>query len=172
MHQLIQRRLLGWPYEYQVRFGHLHIMYLLSTKPLQPALVRFYISVRFYRRTFPCQTSFIWVSDSISKKNIVKSSKLILTEGSSGIHHLRVHWIHRVSLVCVESCKWVQSDSCWTTISDKRGCCDTCVEEMYTFFYKQPHFRVEPRVAIKNPKMRLKVAMKFLSIFGIEAQGC
>ena len=42
----------------------------------------------------------------------------------------------------------------------------------YTFFYKQPHFRVEPRVAIKNPKMRLKVAMKLLSIFGIEAQGC
>ena len=36
------------------------------------------------------------------------------------------------------------------------------------FFYKQPHFRV----AIKIPKMRLKVAMKLLSIFGIEAQGC
>ena len=43
----------------------------------------------------------------------------------------------------------------------------------YTIFsYKQPHFRVEPRVAIKIPKMRLKVAMKLLSIFGIEAQGC
>ena len=34
----------------------------------------------------------------------------------------------------------------------------------YTFFYNQPHFRVEPRVAIKIPKMRLKVAMKLLSI--------
>ena len=32
------------------------------------------------------------------------------------------------------------------------------------FFYKQPHFRVEPRVAINIPKMRLKVAMKLLSI--------
>ena len=42
----------------------------------------------------------------------------------------------------------------------------------YTFFYKQPHFRVEPRVAIKIPKMRLEVAMKLLSIFAIEAQGC
>ena len=41
---------------------------------------------------------------------------------------------------------------------------------MYTFFYKQPHFRVEPRVSIEFPKMRLKVAMKLLSIFGIEAQ--
>ena len=40
------------------------------------------------------------------------------------------------------------------------------------FFYKQRHFRVEPRVAIKIPKMRLKVAMKLLSIFGIEAHGC
>ena len=40
------------------------------------------------------------------------------------------------------------------------------------FFYKQPHFRVEPRVAIKIPKMRFKVAMKLLIIFGIEAQGC
>ena len=40
------------------------------------------------------------------------------------------------------------------------------------FFYKQLHFRVEPRVAIKIPKMRIKVAMKLLSIFGIEAQGC
>ena len=40
------------------------------------------------------------------------------------------------------------------------------------FFFKQPHLRVEPRVAIKNPKMRLKVAMKLLSIFGIESQGC
>ena len=38
------------------------------------------------------------------------------------------------------------------------------------FFYKQPHFRVESRVAIKTPKMRLKVAMKLLSIFGIEVQ--
>ena len=39
------------------------------------------------------------------------------------------------------------------------------------FFYKQPHhFRVEPRVATKIPKMRLKVALKLLSIFGIEAQ--
>ena len=37
------------------------------------------------------------------------------------------------------------------------------------FSYKQPHFRVEPRVAIKIPKMRLKVAMKLLNIFGIEA---
>ena len=43
---------------------------------------------------------------------------------------------------------------------------------LQTFSYKQPHFRVEPRVAIKIPKMRLKVAMKLLSIFGIEAQGC
>ena len=34
------------------------------------------------------------------------------------------------------------------------------------FFYKQPRFRVEPRVAIKIPKMRLKVAVKLLSIFG------
>ena len=42
----------------------------------------------------------------------------------------------------------------------------------YTFFYNQPHFRVEPRVAIKIPKIRLKVALKLLSIFGIEAQGC
>ena len=33
------------------------------------------------------------------------------------------------------------------------------------FLYKQPHFRVEPRVVIKIPKMRLKVAMKLLSIF-------
>ena len=41
---------------------------------------------------------------------------------------------------------------------------------IYTFFYKQPNFRVEPRDAIKNPKMRLKVAMKLLSIFGIEAE--
>ena len=40
------------------------------------------------------------------------------------------------------------------------------------FFYQQPHFRVEPRVAIKIPKMRLKVAMKLPSIFGIEAHGC
>ena len=35
--------------------------------------------------------------------------------------------------------------------------------------YKQPHFRVEPRDAIKIPKMRLKVAMKllrFLTILG------
>ena len=38
------------------------------------------------------------------------------------------------------------------------------------FFYKQPHFRVEPRVAMKLLKMRLKVAMKLLSIFGIEAE--
>ena len=36
----------------------------------------------------------------------------------------------------------------------------------------QTHFRVEPRVALKIPKMTLKVAMKLLSIFGIEAQGC
>ena len=39
---------------------------------------------------------------------------------------------------------------------------------IHTFFYKQPHFRVEPRVDIKI----LKVAWKLLSIFGIEAQGC
>ena len=32
------------------------------------------------------------------------------------------------------------------------------VIQCYTFFYKQPHFRVEPRVAIKILKMRLKVA--------------
>ena len=44
--------------------------------------------------------------------------------------------------------------------------------QLHTFFYKQPHFRVEPRVAIKITKMRLKVAMKLLSIYGIEAQGC
>ena len=37
-------------------------------------------------------------------------------------------------------------------------------------FYKQPHFRVEPRIAIKIPKMRLEVAMKLLSISGIEAK--
>ena len=37
------------------------------------------------------------------------------------------------------------------------------------FFYKQPHFRVEPRVAIKIPKMKLKVAMKLLSISGIRS---
>ena len=44
---------------------------------------------------------------------------------------------------------------------------------MYThLFYKQPHLRVEPRVAIKFPKMRLEVIMKLLSIFRIEAQGC
>ena len=35
----------------------------------------------------------------------------------------------------------------------------------------QRHVRVEPRVAIKFPKMRLKVAMKLLSIFRTEAQG-
>ena len=28
---------------------------------------------------------------------------------------------------------------------------------VYTVFFKQPHFRVEPRVAIKIPKMTLKV---------------
>ena len=39
-------------------------------------------------------------------------------------------------------------------------------------FYKQPHFRFEPRVAIKIPKMRLKVAMKLLNISEIGAQGC
>ena len=33
-------------------------------------------------------------------------------------------------------------------------------------------FRVEPRVAIKIPKIRLKVATKLLGIFGIEAQSC
>ena len=33
------------------------------------------------------------------------------------------------------------------------------------FFYKQPYFRVEPRVAIKMPEMRLKVAMKLLVVF-------
>ena len=44
--------------------------------------------------------------------------------------------------------------------------------QLHIFFNKQPHFRVKPRVAIKIPKMRLKVAMKLLSIFGIEAQGC
>ena len=48
----------------------------------------------------------------------------------------------------------------------------TSSNEHIHFFYKQPHFRVEPRVAIKIIKMRLKVAMKLLSIFGIEAQGC
>ena len=36
-------------------------------------------------------------------------------------------------------------------------------------FYKQPHFRDEPRVAIKIPKMRPKDVTKY---FGIEAQGC
>ena len=41
----------------------------------------------------------------------------------------------------------------------------------YTLSFKQPHFPVEPRVAIKIPKLRLK-AMKLLSIFGIGAQGC
>ena len=40
------------------------------------------------------------------------------------------------------------------------------------FFYNQPYFRVEPRVAIKIPEMTFKVAIKLLSIFGIEAQGC
>ena len=40
------------------------------------------------------------------------------------------------------------------------------------FFYKQPHFQVEPRVAMKISEMRLKVAIRLLSIFGIEAQGC
>ena len=38
------------------------------------------------------------------------------------------------------------------------------------FFYKQPHFRDEPRVAMKIPKMRLKVVLKLLSTFGIEAK--
>ena len=42
----------------------------------------------------------------------------------------------------------------------------------YTLFYKQPHFQVEPRVAMKISEMRLKVAIRLLSIFGIEAQGC
>ena len=41
-----------------------------------------------------------------------------------------------------------------------------------THFFKQPHFQIKPRVAIKIPKMRLKVAMKLPSIFGIEARGC
>ena len=41
---------------------------------------------------------------------------------------------------------------------------------VHIFLYKQPHFRVEPRVAIKNPKMRLKVDMKLPSIFVIEAK--
>ena len=42
---------------------------------------------------------------------------------------------------------------------------------IHIFFYKRPHFQVEPRVAIKIPKMRLnKVAMKLLSIFGIKAK--
>ena len=49
---------------------------------------------------------------------------------------------------------------------------DTCRHLFTHFFYKQSHFRVEPRVAIKIPKMRLKVAMKLLSIFEIEAHGC
>ena len=37
-------------------------------------------------------------------------------------------------------------------------------------FYKQLHFRVEPQVANEKSKMSLKIAMKWLSIFGIEAQ--
>ena len=41
-----------------------------------------------------------------------------------------------------------------------------------SFFDKQPHSRVEPRVAIEMSKMSLIVAMKFTSIFGIEVQGC
>ena len=32
---------------------------------------------------------------------------------------------------------------------------------VYTFFYKQSHFRVEPPVFIKISKMRLKVARKY-----------
>ena len=38
--------------------------------------------------------------------------------------------------------------------------------------YKQLFFRVEHRVAIKMPEMKLKVAMKLLIIFGIEALTC
>ena len=41
-----------------------------------------------------------------------------------------------------------------TSWSDMRG--------VHIFFYKQPNFRVEPRVAIKIPKMRLKVAKNLL----------
>ena len=44
----------------------------------------------------------------------------------------------------------------------------TCIHIF--FISKQPHFRVEPRVAMKITKMRLKVAMKLLSISGIEAK--
>ena len=42
----------------------------------------------------------------------------------------------------------------------------------HRFFYQQPHFRVEPRVAIKFPKNNFKASMKLLSIFSIEAQDC
>ena len=35
-----------------------------------------------------------------------------------------------------------------------------------------PIFELKPRVATKIPKMRLKVAMKLIIIFEIEAQGC
>ena len=56
-------------------------------------------------------------------------------------------------------------------IPDIKGI-ERLVVSVHSFFYKQPHFRVEPRVAIKIPKMRLKVAMKLLSIFEIEAEGC
>ena len=38
------------------------------------------------------------------------------------------------------------------------------------YFYKQPYFRVEPRVSIKMFKMSL--AMNLVSIFEIEAQCC
>ena len=42
-----------------------------------------------------------------------------------------------------------------------------------TYFYKQPHFRVEPEfLRIEFPKRRLKVAKKLLSIFIIQAQCC
>ena len=30
----------------------------------------------------------------------------------------------------------------------------------YTFFYKQPHFRVDPRVAVEMSKMHLKVVLQ------------
>ena len=44
---------------------------------------------------------------------------------------------------------------------------DHAQEGDYTVFLKQSHFRFEPRVAIKIPKMRLKVDMKLLSCLKI-----
>ena len=43
---------------------------------------------------------------------------------------------------------------------------------LHIFFYKQLHFRLSLELLPKVPKMSLKVAMKLLTIFEIEAQSC